>query len=362
MFELNTNFLDPLISLPGGTPVAFGVLFIISIVISYALSSFFIKIFSFLSRRTKTTLDDEILKRLKTPLFVFFFLTAVEISTLSFYPETQIFDKPVNEIYIILIFIIIAFAINRIIDALLIWYGREIAVQRKKREDREAFPFVRNLVKIIIYLAFLIIVLERLGIAVAPLLAGLGIAGLAVALALQDTLSNFFAGLHILADKPVREGDLVRLENGLEGNIENIGWRSTKILKGDNTHVIIPNAKLAQSIITNLSTPNEKTAVTYEVGVDYKEDVDTIEKIIFDVLKKVQKDNPDIVKDSEPWVRFDKFGDYALIFKYGYMVTNYNGQFAALKAVNRELFYAFKKNKINIPFPVRTIYSEKKKK
>lgn len=361
MFELNINLLDPLISLPGGKPVAFGVLFIISILISYTLASFFIKIFSFLSRRTKTTLDDEILKRLKTPLFIFFLLTGIEISILAFYEDTSISGVALTDLYIISIFILIAFTINRLIDALLVWYGREIAIARKQKKE-EAFPFVRNVVKVLIYVAFLVIILERLGIEVAPLIAGLGIAGLAVALALQDTLSNFFAGIHILADRPVREGDYVRLENNMEGTIEHIGWRSTKLKRLDNTEVIIPNAKLAQSTIINFSVPNEKMWVLYEIGVGYEEDIDKVEKIIYNALKKVQNEHPDFVKDSEPWVRFDKFGDYALIFKYGYMVTNYNGQFAALKAVNRELFYAFKKNKINIPFPIRTIYSEKKKK
>ncbi|MBS3067060.1 mechanosensitive ion channel family protein [Candidatus Micrarchaeota archaeon] len=361
MIQINTELLAPFNNLPGGQFVGFLTLFTILILSSYLLATIITKLLSFLSRRTKTTLDDEILKKLKTPLFIFFLLTAIEISILAFYEDVQFYGVALTNLYLISLFILVAFTINRLIDALLVWYGKEIAIARKQKKE-EAFPFVRNVVKVLIYIAFLVIILERLGIEVAPLIAGLGIVGLAVALALQDTLSNFFAGIHILADRPVREGDYVRLENNMEGTIERIGWRSTKLKRLDNNEVIIPNAKLAQSTIINFSVPNEKTGMLYEIGVDYNEDIDKVEKIIYNALKKVQNEHPDFVKDSEPWVRFDKFGDYALIFKYGYMVNNFLAQFSVLKTVNKELFYEFKKNKINIPFPVRTIYNEKKKK
>jgi len=96
-----------------------------------------------------------------------------------------------------------------------------------------------------------LVVLGHLGIAITPILTALGIGGLAVALALQDTLSNLFAGFHLLADRPVRVGDTIRLENGMEGMVEDIGWRSTRIRQPADDLVIVPNAKLAQSILTN---------------------------------------------------------------------------------------------------------------
>ena len=96
-----------------------------------------------------------------------------------------------------------------------------------------------------------LVMLGHLGITITPILTALGIGGLAVALALQDTLSNFFAGFHLLADRPVSVGDTVRLENGMEGIVQDIGWRSTRIRQADEDLIIVPNAKLAQSILTN---------------------------------------------------------------------------------------------------------------
>lgn len=352
MFQANIDFFDflkPFItSVPGGENAVFILFLAVSVPLSYMLSSFAIPLLSFLTKKTKTTLDDEILKRLKMPLFAFFSITAIYASVIAFYNEIRFFNLALSDAYFSAVLVIAAFTINRVIDALLIWYGKEISPARKDRKHEDIFPFVRNVLKIIIYFTFLAIILERIGIAVAPLLAGLGIAGLAVALALQDTLSNFFAGLHILADKPFREGDYIKLESGLEGTVDSIGWRSTKLRQAANNCVIIPNAKLAQNVIINLSMPNEMLSVAYELNIDYGEDADKVEEIILKALQKVQKEHPDLFRESEPWAGFGKFGDYALIFKYGYTVSSHALQFNALKETNKELFYAFRKSNIKI--------------
>lgn len=349
MFQTTTEFLRSLISsIPGGEKAFFVLILVLSLFFSYLASVSVMAILSFLTRKTKTTLDDEILKKLRMPLFGFLLLTAVYMAALAFYKEATVFGLNVFDLYLSVTFVITAFAINRVIDALLAWYGREITTTKRDKKRKDAFPFVRNVVKIIIYIVFLAIILERLGIEIAPLLAGLGIAGLAVALALQDTLSNFFAGLHILADKPFREGDYIRLESGLEGTIDSIGWRSTKLRQAANSQVIIPNAKLAQNVIINLSMPDERISVAYDINISSDEDVKEVEDVILVTLKTVQAANPDLFKDDMPWVRLEKFGDVALIFRYGYTVNSYAAQFNALKAVNEALFYAFKKKNIKL--------------
>ena len=125
-----------------------------------------------------------------------------------------------------------------------------------------------------------LVLLSGLGISVTPLLTALGVGGLAVALALQDTLSNFFAGIHLLMERPIRVGDFIRLESGQEGYVEDIGWRTTRIRMLPNNMVIVPNGKLAQSILTNYYLPEPRMAVLIPISVSYHADPDHIERVL----------------------------------------------------------------------------------
>ena len=277
------------------------------------------------------------------------------------YPDVVVLDTFSKlDLYIILMLGIAGFVVSSLADALLVWYGLEIRVAKKGVKEEEIYPFVRNIVKLGIITVFLVFILQRLGFDTTAIITGLGVGGLAVALALQDTLANFFAGVHILVDKPFRRRDYIKLESGVEGIVKKIGWRTTRITTLGKDEIVVPNSKLASSIVVNHSTPMDKRGVLYTVGVDYKEDVDKVEKIITEVLEKVAKKN-ELVDGDSVWVRFDSFGEYTLNFKFGYLVRGYINQWKVLKDVNRELFYTFKKKKINIPFPVRVTYKQEQK-
>jgi len=124
------------------------------------------------------------------------------------------------------------------------------------------------------------VVRGSLGIEITPILPALGVGGLAVALALQDTLSNLFAGIHLLADKPIRVGDYVKLADTVEGHVEDIGWRSTRVRMLQNVVVTIPNKRVAESIITNYDMPEPRLALLIRVGVDYGADPDLVERLL----------------------------------------------------------------------------------
>lgn len=346
--------LSELISFLSTVPTGKEVVTILLIVILAALISITVKIvftiLSLLAQKTKTTLDDDIIKQTKHSFYHLAIITAAYLSIFINYGNAKIQNITIFDLYIIGVLIVGATYINRIIDVLLVWYAKWISPTKHTR--KEIFPFIRNVVKVLFYVAFAILILSKLGIEVAPLVAGLGIAGLAVALALQDTLSNFFAGVHILADKPVREGDCIRLENGMEGTVAAIGWRTTRIRTATKNDIIIPNAKLAQSIIVNYHTTNAEIGVIGEIGVSYKEDIEKVQQVILETIRAVQKKNTKIVQHVEPWVRFEKLGDRALLFKYGYTVENFDAQTSVLGEINKELFHAIKKNKIEIPYQV----------
>ena len=129
-------------------------------------------------------------------------------------------------------------------------------------------------VKAVVYVIGVLIMLNYLGISIAPLITALGVGGLAMALALQDTLSNLFAGMHIMAEQTIRVGDFIRLETGQEGYVEDISWRTTRIRMLPNNMVIVPNNKLSQSVITNYYLPEQKMVLQVPVSVSYASDPD----------------------------------------------------------------------------------------
>ncbi|MBU2568358.1 MAG: mechanosensitive ion channel family protein, partial [Elusimicrobia bacterium] len=136
-----------------------------------------------------------------------------------------------------------------------------------------------NVVNIIVFIIGFLILMNLLGISITPIITALGIGGLAVALALQDTLSNLFAGIHTIMSKQVKVGDYVQMDSGQEGYVIDIGWRTTRIKTLPNNTVIIPNVKLSQAIVTNYYVPSKELAVLVQVGVHYNSDLEKVEKI-----------------------------------------------------------------------------------
>lgn len=152
-----------------------------------------------------------------------------------------------------------------------------------------------------------LIFLQLMGISITPILASLGIGSLAVALALQDTLSNFFAGIYVSVDKPVQKGDFIRLETGDEGCVSDVGWRSTRIRTGNNNVVIIPNAKLIGSVLTNYNLPTREVAVAVEFTVAHDSDLGKVEKAVCEAAASLQGRVSGLVKGAEPVLHFQSF-------------------------------------------------------
>ena len=159
-----------------------------------------------------------------------------------------------------------------------------------------------------------LVVLQTLGVSIAPLLTALGVGGLAVALALQDTLANLFAGVHILASKTVQPGDYIRLSSGEEGYVVDINWRNTAVRQLSNNLVIIPNAQLAGTNMTNFTRPEQQMSILVQVGVGYDSDLDHVERVTIEVVAEVMTEINGGVPDHEPAVRFHTFGDSSIGF------------------------------------------------
>jgi len=202
-----------------------------------------------------------------------------------------------------------------------------------------------------------LIVLNVLGISIAPLLTALGVGGLAVALALQDTLANLFAGLHILVEKSVRVGDFIKLESGQEGYVEDITWRTTRVRMLSNNIVVIPNSKFSQSIVTNYYLPEKRMSLLIAIGVSYDADPDRIEQLLLDETTASVGEIPGLLGEPPPAVRFiPGFGESSLDFTLICQVAEFVDQYLVQHELRRRIFRRFRLEGIEIPFPQRTVH------
>ncbi|MFQ5428191.1 MAG: mechanosensitive ion channel family protein [Thermodesulfobacteriota bacterium] len=216
----------------------------------------------------------------------------------------------------------------------------------------------------ILVLGFLI-VLSLLGISITPLLTALGVGGLAVALALQDSLSNFFAGLHVLLERSVRVGDFIKLESGEQGYVKDITWRTTRIRMLGNNEVIIPNGKLSQSIVTNYYLPEKWMSLLINVGVSYDSDPEHVERVLTEEAMAAIGEIPGLVgapEADDPFVRFiPGFGDSSLDFTLICKVKEFVDQYLVQHELRKRIFKRFRAEGIEIPFPHRTVYVREEK-
>ncbi len=359
MPSLSQLVADFLSSLPGGAFVGGMLIFVVSLGILWTALKILTNVAKRLVSHTKTTLDDDILNALQQPITMFAIIFSAQLGMMYTSPNVVIQGVPINEIFVLFYIFLGAFTLARIIDTVLVWYGKEIAPRTKTTLDDEIIPIIRKVSAIGIYTIGIMMVLGNLGIEIGPLIAGLGIAGLAVALALQETLSNLFAGLYILTDRPVKVGDYIQLDQITEGTVLEVGWRSTKIRTTSNNVIIVPNSKLAQSVIINISAPSEDVSQVIKIGVSYDSDPDKVREAMLAAAKKVIAKNKFASKDYDPIARFDCYLDSALQFKLIYRVSKYEERFGLLHEMNTEILREFRKRRIEIPFPIRTLYMKK---
>ncbi|MEU2158352.1 mechanosensitive ion channel family protein [Streptomyces sp. NPDC019396] len=212
-----------------------------------------------------------------------------------------------------------------------------------------------NISRVVVIAMGFLVVLETLGVSIAPLLTALGVGGLAVALALQDTLANLFAGVHILASKTVQPGDYIRLSSGEEGYVVDINWRNTVVRHISNNLVIIPNTKLSGTNMTNYHRPEQQMTLTVQVGVGYESDLDHVEKVTTEVIESVMADVEGGVPDHEAAIRFHTFGDSRIGFTVILGVGEFSDQYRIKHEFIKRLHRRYRAEGISIPAPMRTI-------
>lgn len=201
-----------------------------------------------------------------------------------------------------------------------------------------------------------LVLLSVLGIHITPILTALGVGGVAVALALQDSLANLFAGMHLLADQPIRVGDYVKIADSIEGYVVDIGWRSTRVRMLQNTLVVVPNKRVAESVIVNYDMPEPRMSLVISVKVGYGSDPDTVERVLTEEASTAAKEVPGLLAEPAPFVRLiPGFGDSSLDFSLVCQVASFVDQYVVQHEVRKRILRRLRAEGIEIPFPTRTV-------
>lgn len=307
------------------------------------------------AERTETKIDDIIINSAKSPSLYWCFAIGLYIGAeISELPNKYVFYLS-KAIHIVIVFSV-TLAIANLSGKIFKNYVR------KSNLPIPTTGLAYGILKSTIIVLGFLVILSILGISITPLLTALGVGGLAVALALQDTLANLFAGIHILMEKSIRVGDFVKLETGQEGYVEDITWRTTRVRMLPNNIVVIPNNKLAQSVVTNYYLPEKRMSLLIAVSVSYSEDPEKVEKILVEEAGKAVGEIPGLLGDPEPFVRFiPGFGESSLDFTLICQVREFVDQYLAQHELRKRIFRRFKEEGIEIPFPHRTVYLREEK-
>lgn len=307
------------------------------------------------AEKSETRIDDIIIKSLKTPSLYWCFaiglFIGVEVSELS--PKYVFYLSRIIHIFVTLsITIAVANLTGKIFRNYI----------QKSNLPIPTTGLAYGILKGTILIIGFLIILSGLGISITPLLTALGVGGLAVALALQDTLANLFAGIHILMERSIRVGDFIKLETGQEGYVEDITWRTTRVKMLPNNIVVIPNSKLSQSVVTNYYLPEKRMSLLIPIGVSYSSDPEKVEKILIEEAKKAGGQIPGLLGEPEPFVRFiPGFGDSSLDFTLICQVQEFVDQYLVQHELRKRIFKRFKEEGIEIPYPHRIVYLREEK-
>lgn len=324
-------------------------LFIGAIILGIIFEKIILRKLEKITQRTKWEGDDIIIVSLRKWITFWFGLAGLHFAFLSLSVSQSMMIYVQKIVLILYIFSATVVLAN-------IGVGFVNIYSKKAQDVLPSTSLFVNLTRITIFLIGILIILHSLGVSITPVLTALGVGGLAVALALQDTLSNLFAGLHIILTRQIKPGDYIKLETGEEGFVVDITWRNTTIRELPNNFIIIPNLKLSQAIIKNYFMPEKEMSVPVQVGVSYDSDLEKVERVTIEVAKEVMREVPGGIPEFEPFIRYHTFGDFSINFSVVMRCREFTDQYLIKHEFIKRLHKRYKQEGIVIPFPIRTIY------
>jgi MscS family membrane protein len=302
--------------------------------------------------KTETKLDDMIFERTKHPIFYLVLAGGLKLA-LSYLGVNGFVAIFVN----IIMAIVFVFILSRAVDVVIKIWGSLVAHKTNTKLDEILLPLLHKFSKVVFVIVAIMWILSILNINITPYLAGVGISGIVLGLALQSSLKNIFGGVSLIIDGAIKVGDKIRLESGEVGEIIDVGLRSTKIRTYDNEELTVPNGYLADSKVQNYTRPTKKMRVWVAFGVEYGADA----KKVSSLLEKELKMLSGIMKDPAPKVQFLSMGDFALEFKAYIWVDSWKDAYTLKLEATQLIYDTLNKKKIGIPYPTQTVILEKVK-
>ncbi len=334
------------------------VFFTVTLLAAYFLSeamAWFLKVvIRPFTERTKSKIDDILLKRLQHPIaWIIFSVLAYVAFAPTVFPS---FIAPIIEALLIGFNIfVIAYLLNNLATAILEIWALKKNGRRGSSFTENVLPIFSKVVKALIWAISFLLFLASFGVQIGPFLTGLGLAGIVLGLALQDSLKNIFGGISLAFDQAYRKGDKIRLEDGTIGTVYDISLRSTRIQTYDGDLIMIPNGKIANEHIYTFAQPLPKSRVSVEFGIEYGSDTKKAKEIVLKALETIEG----IEKEPAPAVIFDAMGAYSLDMKARFWVEDYTQAFPKKLEVTQLIYDTLQKHKIGIAFPTQTIHVKK---
>ena len=247
------------------------------------------------------------------------------------------------------------FALSSMVSHLFHWYHEEISPQTSSTLDDRILPMLRRIATVLVYALGALLVLDLLNINISPLIAGLGLGGLAVALALQPTLSNLFAGTYVMTEGVVTHGDYIELENGVAGYVIDVGWRSTRLRTWTNNLVVVPNSRFAETIITNYQGPIPAVNIYLTCGVSYDSDLHLVEQVCREEMERLLETDDRAVREYGSYFAYESFDDSNITFYLFIQARDRLASFEVQSELIRQVHDRFREEGIIINYPMRTL-------
>ncbi len=302
--------------------------------------------------KTETELDDKIVSLLTYPTYTLIVIIAAYYLFLPYIPNKDLFYRLVFTF----VAIYIAWVVSKLIDTFVLLLVDKSKMTKRSKEEfkKTAFPLIVKVIYIGVFSIVVMIVLDKWGINIIPLITSAGLIGVGLGFALKDILENTISGIIIIFDKPFKVGDILELENGLVGRVVEISIRTTKIERFNKDIIIVPNSQLLNSKVINYNKPDNVVRVDVKVAVAYGSNVEKVKKILLNTTKKIKE----ILQDPAPFVWFLEMGDFSLDFKV-FFYTTLQDKMTARDKYLTIVYKELEKNGINIPFPTHTVYLKK---
>jgi small-conductance mechanosensitive channel len=325
------------------------IVFVVTFAIGYLVRQVFLRLLRAWNARAASRPKALLIDAVRVPTVIWILILSVHLA-IQFSDLPRRFTAWTPEALLVLFILSLTLMCVRIAGDLVRFYGDQVP---------GALPvstLTQTLAQLGVVILGFLIILNQLHVSITPILTALGVGGLAVALALQDTLSNLFAGFYVAVAGQVRLGDYIKLNTGEEGYVTDINWRTTTIRTLGSSLIIIPNSNLAKAVVTNYYLPEKRISSQVQVNVSYDSDPDKVERVLLEIGTAAAHDVPGLLAEPAPSVAFDPgFGESSLGFTLSYQVAEFANQFGVRNELRRRILRRFREERIDMPVTTRRV-------